>query len=118
MVVVLEDGEFLLLPSHLLTQPGIQLLSPMHPAPEREHFLVDLRPGLPLRLQGLQGTLERWLGLHLGLLEHRLGLRLVDFRRVKSPLSGGRPLHREQFHARTSVALASWSWDSRWVDSN
>ena len=41
-VGVLEDGESLLLPSHLLAQPGIQLLCPKHLALEREHFLVNL----------------------------------------------------------------------------
>ena len=46
-VGVLEDGESLL-PSHLLTQLGVQLLYPEHPALEHEHFLVDLRLGLPL----------------------------------------------------------------------
>ena len=49
-VGVLKDGESLLLPSHLLAQLGVQLLSPKHLAQEREHFLVDLRPGLSLRL--------------------------------------------------------------------
>ena len=39
---VLEDGESLLLSSHLLTQQGIHLLRPKHLALEREHFLVDL----------------------------------------------------------------------------
>ena len=52
-VGVLEDGEYLLVPSDLLMQLGIQLLGPKHPALEREHFLVDLRLGLPLQLQGL-----------------------------------------------------------------
>ena len=45
---VLKDGESFLLPSHLLTQPSVRLLRPKHLALEREHFLVDLRPGLPL----------------------------------------------------------------------
>ena len=45
---VLKDGKSLLLPSQLLTQPSGCLLCPKHPALEHEHFLVDLRPGLPL----------------------------------------------------------------------
>ena len=80
--------------SHLLAQPGVQLLSPKHPASEREHFLVSLRPGLPLRrkgaplrLQGLQGTLERRLGIRQGLPEHRLGLRLAGLRHLKPSLN-------------------------------
>ena len=48
MVGVLKDGESFLLPNHLLTQPGVHLLRPKHLALEREHFLVDLRLGLPL----------------------------------------------------------------------
>ena len=46
---VLKDESFLL-SSHLLTQPGVQPLRPKHLAPEHEHFLVDLRLGLLLRL--------------------------------------------------------------------
>ena len=45
---VLKDGESLLLPSHLLVYPSIRLLRPEHLPPEHEHFLVDLRLGLPL----------------------------------------------------------------------
>jgi len=36
--------------------------------------------------------LECHLGLHQGLLQRRLGLHLVDLRRLKPPLGGGRPL--------------------------
>ena len=68
---VLKDGESLRLLGHLLTQPSGRLLCPHHPTPKREHFLVSLRPGLSLqlqglslRIQGLQGSLECRLGLH------------------------------------------------------
>ena len=52
-VEVLEGGESLRLPGHLLAQPGVRLLRPHHPALQHEHFLVGLRPGLSLRLQDL-----------------------------------------------------------------
>ena len=41
-VGVLEDGESLLLPSHLLSQPSVHLLYPHHPTPKHEHVLVGL----------------------------------------------------------------------------
>ena len=70
-VGVLEDGESLRVPGHLLTQSGVRLLHPHHPTLKREHFLVSLRPGLSLQrqgtllyLQGLQGTLEHCLSVY------------------------------------------------------
>ena len=91
---VLEDGESFLLPSHLLEQPSGRLLRPKHLLPEHEHFPINLRPGLLLHLQSIQGFLERHLSLHQ-----------VDLRRIESPLSGSRPFRREQFHRPRSRRL-------------
>ena len=84
--VRIEAGAFenvnpFLLLGHPLKQLSVRLLCPEQLPPEHDHFLLGVRPGLPLRLQSLQGLMERC-----------LGLCQVGLHRVKFPLGSSRPL--------------------------